>query len=323
MTTVSDGLYQYGGVPVESTVNVFGNTWFVDCTNGHDENTGKSPSLNYAFKTIAKAIERGAAYDNIILSPGTHSVDVSASALVPKEGMQFKAAIPPLGAPPTTIITQDADDGVNLVTVDVNNVGFYGIKFLHVAGGAVAVNLVNISATTSVSGITFKDCWFDQNSVDIADVSAICATHATNTVTGMVVKDCTFVGADATTGVPTYINIGVGGVPNMLVEHNIFLLEAIGGDCAGIRMADPTGALKSYGFVIRNNDFIGPDDNGCDALGMVVAAATEGELIGMVRQNYFSSCVVTSVSQDMFSKSIVGNYVGDLTIGGTLVIPGT
>jgi hypothetical protein len=43
----------------------------------------------------------------------------------------------------------------------------------------------------------------------------------------------------------------------------------------------------------------------------------------MVRQNYFSSCVVTSVSQDMFSKSIVGNYVGDLTVGGTLVIPGT
>ncbi len=81
--------------------------------------------------------------------------------------------------------------------------------------------------------------------------------------------------------------------------------------------------LKSYGFVVRNNDFIGPDDYGHDSTGILVAAATEGELIGMIRQNYFSNCVVTSVSQDMMSLSVIDNWVGDLTVGGTLVIPGT
>ena len=324
MTTVADGYYQYGGVPVSSTsMNVFGNTWFVAASGTRSDGyRGKTPKKPFA--TIAKAIAVGAAADTIILSPGTHSVDVSVAGLIPKANMQFVAAMPPSGGPPSTIITQDADDGTDLVTIDVDGVGFHGIKFLMVAGGTTAFLMVNVSQTTSITGLGFHDCWFDQNSVDAAaTVMSVAMNDATNTVTGAVFKGCTFLGADATTAVASHINIGVGGCPNLLVENNIFLLEAIAGDCAGISMADPTGALKSYGFVIRNNDFIGPDDGGTDCKPMIVAAASEGELIGIIRDNFCSNCSATGWSQDMMSDSIINNYVGSLTVGGALMIPGT
>ena len=51
MTTVSDGLFQYGGVPVP--VAFTGKAFFVEPVAGSDGNSGKSP--DQAFKTLYKA----------------------------------------------------------------------------------------------------------------------------------------------------------------------------------------------------------------------------------------------------------------------------
>lgn len=53
MTTVSDGLYQYGGVPVGGMFTP-GRAIFVRPSTGSDGNTGKAP--NKAVKTLAKAL---------------------------------------------------------------------------------------------------------------------------------------------------------------------------------------------------------------------------------------------------------------------------
>ncbi len=55
MTTVADGLYQYGGMPVTPGVPVpfTGNTYWVDPVNGADGNTGKKPTN--AFQTLYAA----------------------------------------------------------------------------------------------------------------------------------------------------------------------------------------------------------------------------------------------------------------------------
>jgi len=57
MTTVSDGLFQYGGMPVNGAVPPFvsrySKTFFVDPVNGLDGNSGESPSQ--AFATLYRA----------------------------------------------------------------------------------------------------------------------------------------------------------------------------------------------------------------------------------------------------------------------------
>lgn len=53
MTTVTDGLYQYGGVPVGGMFTP-GKAFFVRPSTGNDSNNGKSP--NKAFATLSKAL---------------------------------------------------------------------------------------------------------------------------------------------------------------------------------------------------------------------------------------------------------------------------
>ena len=308
------------GVPLTGGGNPFGNYWFVStAANASDGNSGKDTV--HAFATIAKAISKGVAGDNIILSPGTHSVDVSASALVPLADMQFIGAIPPIGGKPSTIITADADDGVTLVDLDVDGTGWHGIEFLLVAGGATAVDLFDVSQTTAVTGAVFNDCWFNLNSVDKAGkVRAIALDDGTNATTGLVVRNCRFVGGDATTGASEYIDIGVGGAPSALIEGCTFELESADGDAIGINFLDP-GAVTSYAITIRNNDFIGPDDGGGDAEGIVIAgAADDAEVIGMMRFNFFSGSSANPITKDQGSASQLMNYRDD-GAGGAIFDP--
>lgn len=309
-------------LPATGGINPFGTVWFVAASGGSDGADGKKASDPLA--TIAKAIALGVAGDTIILGAGTHSVDVSVAALIPLADMQFVAAIPPFGGKPSTIITHDADDGADLITIDVDGVGFHGIEFLMVAGGTTAIRTVSVSQTTAVTGLVFNDCWFNQNSVDAANCESLAVDDATNATTGMVIRNCRWIGGDATTNVGVYIRVGIGGIPDALIEDNIFICESADGDMRAFLFADPGAANKSYGMTIRNNDFIGPKDGGADAVPIeFTAAMTEGEIIGIIRTNYFAYCSVTPITQDEAGKCIIRNYVGDLDTGGTLVDPGT
>jgi len=309
------GVTSFGNY-ITSAMNPMGNTYFVAASGGHD--------AACPFATVAYAIARGSAGDNIVLGPGTHSVDVSVSALVPKTYMQFIAAIPPYGAMPTTWITHDADDGADLVTVDVDGLGFHGIKFLHVAGGTTAVRTLSVAQTTAVQGLVFRDCWFAQNSVDMASVCSINLNDATNATTGMLIKNCRFIGADATTNVATYIAVGVGGIPDALIEDNVFCCESIDGDARAMYFADPGAGGTSYGMTIRKNDFIGAIDYGADTVPIVFEAAmTDGEIAGIIRTNYFAYCAAQAITVDSINQGHINNYYGDVATGGTLVDPGT
>ena len=314
------------GVPVypaPAYANPFGETRYVAASGGDDGNQGKNASRPLA--TIAKAISLSAAGDNVILGPGTHSVDCSVSPLVPLADMQFIAAIPPMGGMPSTVITADADDTANLVTLDVDGTGWHGIKFLLVAGALTAVDLFDVAQTTAVNGLVFTDCWFDLNSVDHATaiMRAIAVDDATNATTGMVIRNCRFLGGDATTTEAEYIVTGVGGIPDALIEDNVFCLESIDGNAVGIHIADPGATGKNYAFVIRNNDFIGAIDGAADSVGIKMDGFTELEVLGMIRTNYFAYCTAAAVTFDMMPQGIINNYYGDNDTGGTLVDPGT
>ncbi|MAF24328.1 hypothetical protein CL634_01895 [bacterium] len=310
---------------VPGGINPLGSVYYVAASGGNDSATGGGLDPNEPLATIAQGITNGSAGDTIVLGPGTHSVDVSAAALIPLTDMRFVAAIAPKGGKPSTIVTADADDGVNLVEIDVDGVVFEGIEFLLVAGGTTALKLLSVAQTTAVNGLTLKDCWFNLNSVDAASVMAIAANDATNAITGLVVKNCRFTGGDGTTGQISYVQVGVGGLLKSVVEECTFELESADADCYGLDFLDNAAAAnKSYGTVIRNNSFFGPLDGGEDGVGIFFAAAmTEKEIIALIHNNYFSYCSATPVTVDKMNKGVVNNYVGDNTAGGILVDPGT
>lgn len=321
-TNFPNGITSFG-VPITRCINPLGDTWFVAASGGGD-GSGNSGGADAPFATIAYAISRASAGDTIVLGPGTHSVDVSDSALIPKANLQFVAAIPPMGGKPSTIITHDADDGANLIALDVSGVGFYGIEFLLVEGGTTALTLFDVSQTTAVSGLIFQDCWFNLNSVDASGVTGLTIDDATNATTGMTMKNCRFTGGDATTNQAIYISVGVGGIPDALIENCVFKLESADGDAKALSFGDPGAGGKCYAMTIRNNDFIGPSDKGADAVPIGFnASMTEDEIVGIIRTNFFSNCSATPITQDDVNGSIIWNYVGDDATGGTLVDPGS
>lgn len=70
MTTVADGLYQYGGIPVGpgSILSLFsGNWYFVDPVNGQDGNSGRSPNRAFATLYAAHAAMTAGQNDTCIL----------------------------------------------------------------------------------------------------------------------------------------------------------------------------------------------------------------------------------------------------------------
>ena len=311
------------GLPLTGSVNPFGDVWFVAASGGIDSTTGGVDTA-HPLATIKKAIANGAAGDTIILSPGTHSVDVSAAALIPLADMQFIAAIPPLGGKPSTIITHDADDGADLVVIDVDGTGWYGIEFLHVAGASTAVRCMYVSQTTAVNGLIIKDCWFNQNSVDISGITSIAVNDATNATTGMVVKNCRFLGVDATTNAAICIDVGVGGIAHALIEDNVFGLESTDDDAIGINFGDPATGDPSYAVTIRNNDFIAAIDGAQSSVVAIKfhASMTAQEIVPMIRSNYFAGFAGDCITQDKVDFSVIENYLGDSGTGGTLITGG-
>ena len=303
--------------------NVFGFVYYVDGTNGNDANTGRDP-LD-AFSTLAKARSSSLAGDTIVIAPGTYTVDVGTSSLAPKTDQLWMAAQPSHGGAPNVVITQDADDSANAaVAIDVDNVVFKDIEFKLVAGGTTALYTVDAAQTTAVRGLVFENCWFNLNSVDAAGVMSLRLNDATNAITGMVVRNCTFVGGDGTTGQINYIQVGIGGIVNSVIENNLFALESADGDCYGIHFLDPGASGKSYGNTIRSNDFIGATDGGEDSVGVFFASAmTEKEILSLIHSNFFAYCIATPVTVDSMNKGVVNNYVGDNATGGTLVDPGS
>ena len=67
MTTVADGLFQYGGMPVTPGVPVpfTGNTWFVDPESGADGNSGKRP--DQALATLYQAHNKATENNNDVV----------------------------------------------------------------------------------------------------------------------------------------------------------------------------------------------------------------------------------------------------------------
>lgn len=302
--------------------NVFANTIHLDVTNGNAANKGTGP--RDAVATIKQALALSSVWDTLLFAPGTYPVDVGDAAVAPLTHQEWRAAVPSYGGAPSVIIVADADDDVTTpIAVDVDGVSFHDIELKLVAGGTTALFILDAAQTNAVRGLTFRNCWINLNGVDAATIG-LRFNDATNAITGLVMTNCRLIGATAVASIARLIQVGVGGIPDALIEHNIFAIQSADGDAIAIDFIDPGAAVKSYANTIRYNDFIGPADGGGDGAPIVFAAAmTEDEIVGMMRNNFFSNCVAQPITIDSYNNSIINNYVGDDATGGTLVDPGT
>lgn len=288
--------------------NAFGDTWYVDGTNGAAANSGQDPKSAFSTLTLARAAS--VAGDIIVIAPGTYTQTAAAEPLTPKANQLWRAAIDNGLATPTVIITGTAEAVV--VDVAVSGVVFQGIKFQ--ADDDAVSELVRVAEGAAVDGVTFLNCWFDGNTK--ATVNGISADHATQAMTGAWIKACRFVLCNVG------IDVGVSGMPNSTIEDCAFDMQDGGGGDVGIALADTTALATGYGFLIRNNDFLGAIDAGRDSLGITIAGTQDTVGMGSIRGNFFSNCTVTPITQNKLNEAIINNYVGDTATGGTLVDPG-
>lgn len=291
----------------------FGKVWYVDVTNGNDNNSGESP--DEALASIGQAITNAVATrgDTVIIAPGTYTIT---SVLAPKAQMTFRAAVVNPQFPTVSVRGNIA----NLMTVDVDGVRVIGLEFR--ATGTTVRNLVHVADTTAVNGLTFEDCVFHGNdqsggAVSLNGVCGLNVKDGTNATNGLVVRRCLFRDLGK-----TCLNVGVLGIPYAKIEDNLFAIDTNNG--LGISLADTTAFATGKGYVIRNNDFTGFDSSATET-GISIGAATEDATgAGIIRTNYFAYLGKGSsaVGINRIPMALVNNYAGDTGTGGTLVDAG-
>lgn len=296
-----------------------GNIVYVDGTNGSATGSGLTPDS--AVTTLALGLTASAVGDIISIAPGLYTVDIGSAAIIPLTDQTWMASVPSHGGAPNVVITADADDTADvLFSIDADNVTFIGLEFKMISAAATHIRLVDAAQDSAVRGLVFLDCWFNLNDQDDAGILACAFDDASNTITGLVMRNCRFTGNDATTTADVnYIEVGAPGIPGAMIEDCVFELEGIDGDNHAFTFADPAGSNKSYGMVIRNNDFIGAQDNAADTVAIIFnGSMTDGEIMGMVRSNFFAGCTAIAVTASKISKSVIRNFVTDSS-GGALV----
>lgn len=287
----------------------FGKIWYVDTTNGSDGNQGDGPNAGEAFATIGAAITASVATrgDTIVIAAGTYTIT---TVLAPKAFTTFRAAIINPQAPSVSI----RGNLTNLVTVDVDGVRFIGVEFR--ATGTTNRDLIALSTTTAITGgVTFEDCVFhgaDQTGPLTNGVAGL-RIGATNAVNGLVVRRCLFRDLGKTD-----IDIGVAGAAYAKIEDNTFAIDTNLG--FGISIESTAAFATGKGYIIRNNEFIGPDATTTSQVGIRLVGTLNTTAAGMIRTNYFAFCVPAAVTQGVLSGSIIENYSGT-GAGGILVDP--
>ncbi len=292
-------------------VNPLNKVVYVAASGGDDNAAGTDPDIPLA--TFLQGVTNAAAGGTIVLGPGTHSVDVSAT-LDMLANQTVIGAIDSAGGKPSSIITGDADDAVMTVLVDVDGVVFKNVTFLQRTGSSTLIQAVAIGETAAVNGVTFSGCYFDLNQVAQACIGIACV-DGTNAVKALSVLDCYFIEADTTSGGSFYIKIGAKGAPHMVVKRCTFHLAAADASTRGIHMVDPAGSVTSYGITITDNDFVGPFDAAADGIGIELDSGSEElEWVGVIARNYFAGAAANPITKD---SGGVSTQIGNLRADGS------
>lgn len=197
MTSFADGLYQFDGVPVGMQIPAGGDHYWLDPTNGSDDNTGRTPDA--AFATLAAAEDKLTAgqHDILYYVSGSSSVSLSSALTWDKDYTHLVGVCAPTGvgnrarifqtatatglSPLITIsasgcifsnfyVFQGVDDATSLINVSVTGSRNY-FENVHFAGGGHASMAIDGCASLQLNGGSenlFRRCTIGVDTIEAA-----------------------------------------------------------------------------------------------------------------------------------------------------------
>ena len=283
MTTVSDGLFQYGGAPVGLPIAIgsagVGRVFFVDPTNGADGNDGKSPTRPLATIARAYALANSNYNDTIVLSANaSHAVD-SGGLTVAKNRVNFISAdfhgrVVQQGA------KVQANSSTDTAAFVIKNTGtrntFSGIKFIQTSTDAAALtvgqdggegalwdhcsfvfgvvdNLDQTTAHEFVAGsdsATYNECLFGTETLLTSAARSVFLIDQVTTsqeFKSNILKDCTWmISSSSSTAVMIEVSATTDVLFTNLFRNPVFMASV---DSAG--GAAITNAVKSASGLVK------------------------------------------------------------------------
>jgi len=225
MTTVSDGLYQYGGVPVGGMFTP-GKAFFVKPYSGSDANSGKSP--NKALKTLAQALSLATADKGDVVyliaesNTAASTTDYQATALDwNKDGVHLIGigAAPMIGQRSRIAQLSTVKTIEDLFTVSADNCLIANIEVFQGVTSSTATS----PRAMVVSGQRNKivNCQISGNgdtalSMDTAGARSLAVTGAENYF-----KNC-YIGLDTSLRATATAEVTVGNIARTIFEDCVF-----------------------------------------------------------------------------------------------------
>lgn len=292
MTTVADGLYQYGGDPVgHRFTNPWGTHWFVDGTNGADRYDGKSPKR--AKATIQAAVTAATGGDVIYINPkaflmGTGQGRYAEDVTVANTGAASGAAAPQanktiIGISPSRMANDhqgvrwhfatNTNLNVEAPHTHIENIGFY-------CEGATAGIYFESDGATFTKGGAMGSCLYN------------CSVK------------------------------GEGGVlanssDSLQFINNQFQAKYDGNTSAIIITLDGNNINRR--MVIRGNHFIGGNGTSMDSAPIICTGKVED---GLIADNYFHTGTLVQINIATASSSglIVNNFFAEANLSTTFIV---
>ena len=281
MTTFSDGVYQFGGVPVSSSGQLpmfTGNAWFVNSVIGSDGNSGKKPGQPFA--TVAAAVTAAtASNDDVIYVMSGHSETITSATSF---GSLSKAGISIVGLGfgsrrPTFTFTTAATARIN---VTANNVTIRNCLFIANFADVATCFLNNAGAEMQIIGCEFRD------TSSILNFLAIVTNTVTVNSDGLTFNQNKVFGA-GTTAATTPIKLA-GAVSRLTVNDNYINLAILNNTSALIAHA----ALVMTNAEVARNKIFRPNTD--TATGGIIISTTSTTNTGMVYDNYVQAADVAA-----------------------------
>jgi len=303
MTTVADGLFQYGGVPVGpgSIISLFtGNWYFVDPANGQDGNKGTSPSQ--AFATLYQAYAHMTAGQNDVCvligdgsTTGTARLSLAlAQSITPaattgtltwaKNACHLIGVTAPTAwgarariAPPSGTYTQSTFGSGNLFVVTATGCYFGNFSLFHgfSTGGTNQICWTDSGGRNSYESIQFGGMGDAASAADTGSHSlVISGTTGENKFT-----NCT-IGLDTVARSSGVSEMAFsGGSPRNVFERCTIDTNAGAAGCFWV--AIPSGGIDRYA-VFKECMFLNPTLGGPAATAMTVGMSINASAGGVV-----------------------------------------
>lgn len=263
MTTFSDQVFQYGGVPVGGArfSSPWATHWFVDYDNGSAHQSGKKPTE--AFQTITQAVAAASGGDVIYINPRTYKLGTGFNRYVEDVSVTLG------GSGGSGVVATNANMSIIGITPNPVATDFLGVRWKYTTATPLTVD----APCLHIENIGF----FTESGTYHVNLRCNGATRTQEGTTGFSAYNCAFKGdADlyANGGNEIQIvncrfqakhdgtvsRINFVGSANAVARPIIRGCEFIGGNANNMTAAPIVGAAPWYDAMIRDCYFLAETD---------------------------------------------------------------